>query len=65
MPPLASLGEYGAYDMGGNVDQWNEALIDGTLRGMRGGSFVYAGQLASWLAISTIRVGSFTSDFFG
>jgi formylglycine-generating enzyme len=30
---------YGAFDMGGNVSQWNEALIDGLLPGVRAGSF--------------------------
>ena len=29
----------GTFDQGGNVWEWNEAIVDGTSRGLRGGSF--------------------------
>jgi sulfatase modifying factor 1 len=33
---------YGTYDQGGNVFEWNDAVIAGSTRGLRGGSFYSA-----------------------
>ena len=33
---------YGIFDMGGNVWEWNESMLLGELRGLRGGSFAGA-----------------------
>ena len=43
---------YGAFDMGGNVMQWNEALISGAHREFRGGSFF--GAFSDTLRSSTL-----------
>ncbi len=43
-----SASAYGTFDQGGNVSEWNEAIIGGSsYRGVRGGSFSYAGSLLS------------------
>jgi formylglycine-generating enzyme len=46
---------YGTFDQGGNVYEWNEANIDGSRRGVRGGSFwtgdynvLYADARGGW-----------------
>ena len=36
-----SASPYGTFDLGANVWEWNEAVFDGTFRGLRGGSFAY------------------------
>ncbi|MCH7885555.1 MAG: SUMF1/EgtB/PvdO family nonheme iron enzyme [Planctomycetes bacterium] len=40
-----SRGPYGTFDQGGNVWEWNETLLIGGFRGVRGGSFHSANYL--------------------
>ena len=34
-----AIGPYGTYDQGGNIAEWNEALLNSFRRGLRGGSW--------------------------
>jgi formylglycine-generating enzyme required for sulfatase activity len=56
----SSSSPYGTYDQGGNVFEWNEALISGSFRGLRGGSW---NSDSSFLQAS-IRVRSDPSNEF-
>jgi len=51
-----SQGFYGTSDQGGNVYEWNEALINGSFRGVRGGAFNVS---ASFLQSSSRNIGTF------
>ena len=54
---------YGTFDQGGNVFEWNEAvLVESSFRGFRGGSMaVFGGQMGS----STTHLGAPTQRFDG
>ena len=41
---VGSASPYGTFDQGGNVWEWNEAVIDVSFRGLRGGSFYFGGD---------------------
>ncbi len=53
---------YGTFDMGGNVWEWNEAIVFASSRGIRGGSF--SSPSAPLLIRSDSRFGTFATDEF-
>jgi formylglycine-generating enzyme required for sulfatase activity len=51
---------YGTFDQGGNVWEWNEAILYGSSRGLRGGSFFYYDL--GWDLLASLRVSDNPSD---
>ncbi len=50
-----SASPYGTFDQGGNLCEWNEAVINTTLRGMRGGSW---NNISNYVLSASGRSGS-------
>jgi sulfatase modifying factor 1 len=48
-----SSSSYGTYDQGGNVWEWNDAVVNGFERGLRGGAFYPDGTIPDPLASSS------------
>jgi formylglycine-generating enzyme required for sulfatase activity len=56
---------YGTADQAGNLWEWNEALIDGAFRGLRGGSWgVHFSNLQSLLQFNSVPAGEYSDVGF-
>jgi formylglycine-generating enzyme required for sulfatase activity len=55
---------YGTFDQGGNVWEWNDAVISGSSRGLRGGSFFDFGDLLS-ASVRNFSVPAYESGYGG
>ena len=60
-----SVSPYDTFDMGGNVWEWNEALIYGSNRGRRGGSYYSYGGYALGSSYRNYAVPHDESDSIG
>ena len=49
-----SESPYGTYDQGGNVWEWNESIVDGSSRALRGGSYFSTGTNFTRAAIRAV-----------
>ncbi len=62
----ASDSPYGTFDQGGNVWEWNEALISGSFWGLRGGSiFFHSGSLLASFRINRYYLPTGEDLFIG
>ena len=55
---IGSASPYGTFDQGGNVQEWNDTIINSSSRGFRGGSFGHvnstlAASARNWMGPST------------
>ena len=59
-----SPSPYGTFDQGGNVWEWNETIVSGSYRGLRGGSYINSsGNLAA--SIRSYSTLSYEVDHIG
>jgi len=59
-----SAGFYGTFDQGGNVWEWNDAVINGFARGLRGGSF-FDEELSLRSSFSVVIPPAFENHIIG